>query len=146
MLSLFGAHKPRGSGVAPINKGCGRCAQDVLFPYINPECLATAELLWLIAYDKRHRLPCFQRRFKALLGLIDADLEVTAAPLKAETEAAPIRRQLRIDGYAVILQGHSCETEDGHQPDPAQSRNVHATINRCMGIREINRRGLPKVA
>jgi hypothetical protein len=46
----------------------------------------------LTAYDKRHRLSCFQHCFEVLLGLLDPDLEAAVAPLKAEAKAAPIRR------------------------------------------------------
>jgi hypothetical protein len=40
--------------------------------------LVAADLMRLTAYDKRHRLSCFQRCFEALLGLLDPSLEVAA--------------------------------------------------------------------
>jgi hypothetical protein len=57
----------------------------------------------LTAYEKRHRLTCFQGCFEDLLGLLDPDFEAATAPLKSEAEAAPTRRQLRIEGYAVAV-------------------------------------------
>jgi hypothetical protein len=56
------------------------------------------------AYDKRHRFSFFQGCFQALLGLVNPDCEASATPLKAEAKAAPIRRQLRVDGNAVAPQ------------------------------------------
>src|ERR1700722_4320021 len=97
----------------------------------------------LAAYEKRHRLSCFQRYFEALPGLLNLDFEAAAAPLKSEAEAAPTRRQLGIESYAVATHRQPSETEHGRQPDSAEGRYVHATVDRHMAIREIDRRGLP---
>ena len=70
----------------------------------DPERLVTAELVRRAAHDKRHRLSFFQSCFEALLGLVNPDLEASATPLKAEAKAAPTRRQLRVDGHAVVPQ------------------------------------------
>jgi len=58
----------------------------------TPEASGHCEIVRLTAYDKRHRLSCFQRCFEVLLGLLDPDLEAAVAPLKAEAKAAPISR------------------------------------------------------
>jgi hypothetical protein len=63
----------------------------------------TPELVRRAAYDKCHRLPCFKRRFDKLPGLVDPDLDTAAAPLNPEAEAVPIRRQLRVELYAIAL-------------------------------------------
>jgi hypothetical protein len=66
--------------------------------------LVAAELVRRAAYDKRHRFSFFQGCFQALLGLVNLDCEASAAPLKAEAKAAPTRRQLRVDGHAIVPQ------------------------------------------
>src|ERR1700722_838791 len=99
----------------------------------------------LAAYEKRHRLSCFQRYFEALLRLLNPDFEEAATPLKSEAEAAPTRRQVGIESYAVAAHRQPRETEHGRQPDPAQGRYVQATVDRDMAVREIDRRSLPKV-
>ena len=100
----------------------------------------------LTVYKNCHWLPRFERCFELFLILIDSDLDVATAPLKAESNAAPMRRKPRIDGYAVTAQRDPCKTKYRHQPDAAQSRNVHAAINRRRGIREIYGRGPLKIA
>ena len=62
------------------------------------------EFVGMTADYKRNRLARFQRCVNAPLCLSDSDLDKSAAPLKAKGEATPIRRQLRIDGYALACQ------------------------------------------
>src|ERR1700730_17327880 len=112
----------------------------------DPKRLITAELVPLAEYDERHRFPCFQRCLDEVLRLLYPDLEASPTPVNAEANAAPIRRQLWVDGNAVAMQRQPCETEHCRQPDPAQGCDMNATCNCHMRIRKINRRGLPEVA
>ena len=76
----------------------------------NPERSVTSQVVRLAAYEKRHRLSCFQRCFDELFALNNLDPEVAATPLNAEAEAAPIWRQLRVEGYPFAVQRQACET------------------------------------
>ena len=70
----------------------------------NLERMVGAELVRCAPDDKCHRFSFFQGCFQALRGLMNPDCEASAAPLKAEAKAAPSRRQLRVDGHAVVSQ------------------------------------------
>src|SRR5271154_2038733 len=67
----------------------------------DPERSVTSEFVRLTVYDELHRLSCFQHCFYALFARDNLDPEAAAAPLKAEAEAAPIWRQLWVEGDAV---------------------------------------------
>jgi len=110
------------------------------------EHLVAVEFMPLAADEKRHRLSSFKRYAEDLFGVREPDFEPAATPLKFEAERAPACRKLGIERYALVAHRQPCETEDGRQPNPAQGRYVQAAVDRHMAVREIDRRGFPKVS
>lgn len=70
----------------------------------NPERLVMAEFMRFAAYDQRHRLSYFQRRFHTLLDLVNPDFEAATTPLNVKANAPPSGRQLRVELYAAAVQ------------------------------------------
>jgi hypothetical protein len=94
----------------------------------------TAELVRLATHDKYHRLSFLQRRFEALLGLIDPNLETAATPLKLKAKAAPTRRQLRVDGHAVAQSPAKPNTAVSQMP-PRAAMCRPPSIAICVSVR-----------
>jgi hypothetical protein len=96
----------------------------------DPEHLVTEQFMRFTAYDKRHRLSCFQRCFEDLLGPLDPDLEAAATPLNLEAKAAPIRRQLRIHTLRRFLSlARVLAKEKRQRPDAASPRHQPRPIS-----------------
>jgi hypothetical protein len=70
----------------------------------DQERSVASQVVRFTAYDELHRLSGFQRCVDRSRARNDLDPEAAAAPLKIKAEAAPIWRELRVDGDAVAPQ------------------------------------------